>query len=69
MAEYKFKIFKSSRNSQFYFNFIAPNNQIMAQSEGYISKQSAKDAIATIKAYAGSAKVYDDTAAANALRW
>jgi uncharacterized protein YegP (UPF0339 family) len=44
-----FKIFKSEKNKQFYFNFIGNNGQVMLQSEGYTRKSNAKKAITAIK--------------------
>ena len=69
MAEYRFEVFQSSANNQYYFNFRAPNNEIMAQSEGYVSKSSALSAISMIKAKAANAPVKDLTISTNALRW
>lgn len=36
-----FKIFKSKKNNQFYFNLVSINGKIIGSSEGYKTKQSA----------------------------
>ena len=69
MANYRFELFKSSANLNFYFNFKAPNNEIMFQSEGYTTKANALSAINVIKREAATAKVVDKTPATNALSW
>lgn len=45
----KFQIFKSPVNSQYYFRLRALNGEIILGSEGYISKQSCSNAIASVK--------------------
>ncbi|GAB5448200.1 YegP family protein [Gymnodinialimonas sp.] len=69
MASYRFEIFKSSANNQYYWRFKAPNNEPMCQSEGYINKSGAEHAISVIKREAASARVEDLTMASNALRF
>lgn len=56
----KFEI-RKAKNKQFYFRIVAGNGKILCDSEEYKSKQSAKRAIAVIKADAVSAEVRDDT--------
>jgi hypothetical protein len=53
-----FKVMKST-NGQFYFTAVADNNQVLCTSETYWQKQSALDAIATIKKEAATAPVKD----------
>lgn len=55
--DYTFNYFKSLKNDEWYFNFSAPNNEIMFQSEGYTRKSSVLRAIRTIKRQAGKAKI------------
>ncbi len=55
---YRFEIFKGT-NSQYYWRFKAPNGEIMCQSEGYISKQSAQHAINVLKQQASTAPIHD----------
>jgi len=47
------EIFKSTLDSQFHFRVVAKNNEIVAQSEGYTTKESCKKGI---KAMKGSVK-------------
>jgi uncharacterized protein YegP (UPF0339 family) len=44
----KIEIFKGI-NEQFYFRIIADNGEIVATSEGYVSKQGCKDGIKAVK--------------------
>lgn len=69
MASYRFEVFKSNANSQYYWRFRAPNNEIMCQSEGYIQKSSAINTINMIKAKAASAAVEDLTVSKSVLGW
>jgi uncharacterized protein YegP (UPF0339 family) len=69
MARYRFELFKSNANSNYYFNFRAPNNEIMCQSEGYTTKASAQSAINVIKREAAAAPIDDKTPATNSLGW
>lgn len=57
----KFKI-RSSRDGQYYFVLVAPNNEIVATSEMYSTKQKCKEGIESVKRYAVSADVEDETA-------
>ena len=54
----KFEIFKGT-NGQFYFRIRSSNGQVIAQSEGYVQKQSARDTVDTIKRNAATATVTD----------
>ena len=54
----KFEIFKAT-NGQFYFRLKAPNGQVIAISEGYLTKDSAKNGIVSVKQNAPIAQVYD----------
>lgn len=56
-----FEIFCSSNNQQYYFNIRGANHERIAQSEGYIQKQGAVNAIGVIKRDAAQAPVYDKT--------
>ena len=51
----KFEIFKGT-NGNYYFRLKASNGEIIAQSEGYSSKQGAQDGIASVKKNAPIAK-------------
>lgn len=56
----KFELFKGS-NGNYYFRLKAANGQIIAASEGYTTKQSAQDGIASVKLVAPSAPTVDLT--------
>ncbi|MBX3195984.1 MAG: YegP family protein [Microbacteriaceae bacterium] len=56
----KFELKKSS-NGKFHFNLKAGNGEIIATSEMYESKASAKNGIDSVKANAASAEVVDLT--------
>lgn len=44
----KIEIFKSVRDRNFYFRVKARNNEIIAQSEGYLTKQGARTGIRSL---------------------
>ncbi len=50
MHEPKFEIFKDSQG-QFRFRLVAPNGEILVQSEGYLIKQMCKAGIEAVKKY------------------
>lgn len=55
----RFEIFKN--NDEFYFRIVARNGQIIAQSEGYTTKQSAQKTIKSIFRQLEGARVKDLT--------
>lgn len=68
MSIYRFEIFQSPLNKQYYWRFKSANNEIVAQSEGYMAKSSAQHAINVIKREAGAAPNSDLTMS-KALGW
>jgi uncharacterized protein YegP (UPF0339 family) len=54
----KFELYKD-RGGKFRFRLKAPNGQIIASSEGYNSKASAKNGIESIKKNAANAEVVE----------
>lgn len=42
MKHSKIELFRSTKNKQYYIRFRATNGEIVAQSEGYKSKRSAR---------------------------
>lgn len=56
----KFEINRSN-DGQYYFNLRAPNNEIIATSEMYTSKQNCENGINAVKRYAPSASIEDNT--------
>jgi len=55
----KFELFKSSINNQFYFHLKATNGEIILNGEGYMSKQSCEEGIASVKRNATDSDRYD----------
>ncbi|WP_367391883.1 YegP family protein [Lewinella sp. LCG006] len=45
----KFFLFKSPRDDQYYWHLKAKNNEIILQSEGYVSKQGAEKGIQSVR--------------------
>ena len=56
----KFELYKSP-NGEFRFRLKAGNGEIIATSEGYSSKASAKNGIDSVKNNAAGAEVVDQT--------
>ena len=54
----KFDLFPGE-DGQFYFNLVASNGQVIAQSEGYTRKDNALNGIASVKKNAATAKIED----------
>jgi uncharacterized protein YegP (UPF0339 family) len=52
----KFELYKDKKG-EFRFRLVAPNGQTIATSEGYKSKDSAMNGIASVKKNAPAAKV------------
>lgn len=58
----KFTIYKD-KAGEFRFRIVATNGNVLAASEGYSAKASAKTAIERIKSDAAAADVVDETVA------
>ena len=56
----RFTIYKDAAG-EFRFRIVASNGNILASSQGYNQKQSAKEAIASIQERAAGAEVVDET--------
>lgn len=56
----KFELFKAT-NGQYYFRLKAENGEIIANSEGYTSKQGALNGIAAVRRCAPIAQLVDLT--------
>lgn len=52
---------KSSKDGQFYFVLVAPNNEVIATSEMYTTKDNCKNGIKAVKEYAPKAPMEDET--------
>lgn len=56
----KYEIRRSSSAAQpYYWRIVASNGQVLATSETYVHKESAKSAIASVQLHAGGASVVD----------
>lgn len=60
----RFVIKKASNGYQYYWNLVAPNGQVIATSEMYNSKAASEGGIQSVKLYASTARVDDETASA-----
>lgn len=56
---------KTGSNGQYYFSLHASNGEKILQSEGYTSKQSAENGIASVKTNASFDSRYDRRTASN----
>lgn len=55
-------VIKKAKNGQFMFNLVSGNGQIVATSEQYTEKASAKKTIESIMKGAAGAKIVDESA-------
>lgn len=60
MPEAEFEIFKDA-SGKFRFRLRAPNGEIIATSEAYVSKDGCKNGIESVRTYAPKAKISDLT--------
>ncbi|MEM7102439.1 MAG: YegP family protein [Bacteroidota bacterium] len=61
----KFEIFQSDKNEKFYFNLKAKNGQVILSSQGYASKASAKNGIASVQKNCGDDNCFERKEAKN----
>lgn len=54
----QFEIHRAS-GGQYYWRIVASNGQVLATSETYYNKADAQSAAESVRAYAGSAQIYD----------
>ncbi|HEX4064183.1 MAG TPA: YegP family protein [Streptosporangiaceae bacterium] len=54
-------VLKKGQSGKFHFNLVASNGQVIATSETYNSKESAKDGIESVRKNAPDAPVEDET--------
>lgn len=59
----KFIIKKASNGYQYYWNLKAPNGEVIATSEMYMTKRSAEDGARSVQIWAPVASIEDATAA------
>ncbi|BES73887.1 YegP family protein (plasmid) [Marinobacter nanhaiticus D15-8W] len=55
----KYEIFRSDRNSQYYFRLKASNGEPILQSEGYQSKAGAENGVQSVRQHSPSDHYYD----------
>ncbi len=60
MAKERFEVYKD-KSGQYRFRLVAPNNQVIAVSEAYTTKQNCIKGIEAVKKYAATAEVKDLT--------
>ncbi|WP_103865716.1 MULTISPECIES: YegP family protein [Aquimarina] len=65
MSNQKFKIHKSDKNNQYYFNLHAGNSQVILSSEMYTTKQGCKGGIESVKNNSQIDEQYDRKEAKN----
>ena len=54
-------VLKKGQSGKFHFNLVAGNGQVIATSETYNSKESAKEGIESVRKNAPDAPVDDET--------
>jgi len=55
----KFEYWQSEKNDEWYFHLVAPNGEIIAQSEGYTSKDGCIKGAEAVKKYAQTAEILE----------
>ncbi len=58
MAKERFEVYKD-KSGQYRFRLIAPNNEIVAVSESYTTKQACLKGIEAVKKYASTAEIIE----------
>ena len=58
----KFEIWQSPKDGLWYFHLVAPNNEIVTQSQGYTTKDSCMNGIESVKRYSLTASTTEKTA-------
>jgi hypothetical protein len=56
----KFEFWQSEKDKQWYFHLLAPNGEVIAQSQGYSSKDNCINGINSVKKYAPTALVFEE---------
>jgi len=51
----RFEFWESKKDGMWYFHLVAPNNEIIAQSQGYTTKDNCVNGIESIKNYVRTA--------------
>ena len=53
----RFEYWKSPKDGLWYFHLVAPNNEIVAQSQGYTTKDNCINGVNAIKKYSQTASI------------
>jgi len=56
----KFEFWQSKKDKKWYFHLISPNGEIVAQSQGYKTKDSCINGIKAVKLYAPNALIFQE---------
>ena len=56
----KFEFWQSDKDDQWYFHLVAQNGEIVAQSQGYTSKDNCINGIHAVKKYAATAIIFQE---------
>jgi uncharacterized protein YegP (UPF0339 family) len=56
----RFEFWQSENDGQWYFHLCAPNGEIVAQSQGYASKDNCINGIKAVKLYAPTAIIFGE---------
>ena len=59
--EEKFEYWQSPKDGLWYFHLVAPNNEIVTQSQGYTTKDSCLNGIESVKRYSPTAPTHEKT--------
>jgi uncharacterized protein YegP (UPF0339 family) len=57
----KFEYWQSTKDGMWYFHLVAPNNEIIAQSQGYTTKDNCINGINATKNYSQTAEINETT--------
>jgi uncharacterized protein YegP (UPF0339 family) len=57
----RFDIWQSPKDGLWYFHLVSPNNEIIAQSQGYTTKENCISGINAIKNYSQTAEIKETT--------
>ena len=56
----KFEFWQSDKDGKWYFHLLAPNSEVIAQSQGYATKDNCINGIDSVKRYAPTAILYEE---------
>lgn len=56
----KFEFWQSKKDKQWYFHLRAPNGEVVAQSQGYSSKDNCINGINAVKLYSQNAVIFEE---------